>query len=153
MDQDRKSTALKRLQGVIWQEGYREGALHGEVFSDVPAALERWRRNGLDVRIFSSGSVLAQKLIFSSTPSGDLTRFLNGYFDTETGPKGEPSSYTRIARAFGLDPSEILFISDVTRELDAALAAGYETRLAVRPGNPAQPPGKHRVISSLDEIG
>lgn len=139
MDQDRKSTALKALQGRIWQEGYRRGELQGAVFEDVPAALERWHRNGKDVRIYSSGSVLAQKLIFSTTPYGDLTRFLRGYFDTTTGPKTEPSSYAAIASAFALPPPEILFISDVTRELDAASAAGLQVLLSVRPGNPPQP--------------
>jgi enolase-phosphatase E1 len=153
MDRDRKSTALKRLQGLIWKEGYREGTLRGEVFPDVAPALERWSRNGVDTRIFSSGSVLAQKLIFSTTPVGDLTRFLKGYFDTETGPKTEAPSYARIAKEFGLEPREIVFVSDVTRELDAAHAAGMQTALAVRPGNPPQAQGLHRVISSFDELG
>jgi enolase-phosphatase E1 len=152
MDQDRKSTALKKLQGEIWLEGYQKGELHGEVFPDVPPALERWRREGVDVRIFSSGSILAQRLLFSSTRPGDLTRYLNGYFDTTTGPKNEPGSYVAIARAFGLAPSEVLFISDVTRELDAARAAGIRTMLCIRPGNHPQPPNDHRMIRSFEEI-
>ena len=152
MDQDRKSTALKTLQGKIWQEGYRRGDLHGEVFADVPPALERWHRDGVDVRIYSSGSILAQQLLFSTTPQGDLTRFLQGYFDTTTGPKVEPSSYQAIARAFSLPATDILFVSDVVRELDAAAAAGFHTRLAVRPGNPAQPAHAYAVISSFDRI-
>jgi enolase-phosphatase E1 len=152
MDQDRKSTALKSLQGRIWQEGYRSGDLRGEVFPDVPPALQRWHHENLDVRIYSSGSILAQKLIFSTTPQGDLTRFLKGYFDTTTGPKRESSSYSAIVAAFALPPSEVLFISDVVPELDAAAAAGLQTRLAVRPGNPAQPPNSYRAISSFDEI-
>ena len=152
MDRDRKSTALKRMQGLIWQEGYRTGELRGEVFPDVPPALELWSRNAMDVRIFSSGSVLAQKLLFSTTPAGDLTRFLRGYYDTEIGAKNDPASYARIAGEFGLPAAEILFVSDVTRELDAALAAGLQTLLAVRPGNPAQPSSKHHQVTSLDEI-
>jgi enolase-phosphatase E1 len=152
MDQDRKSTALKKLQGEIWLEGYQKGELHGDVFPDVPPALERWRANGHDVRIFSSGSILAQRLLFSSTRAGDLTRFLKGYFDTTTGPKNEPGSYVEIARAFALPSSEILFISDVTRELDAAQTAGMKTMLCVRPGNHPQPESEHRVIESFERI-
>src|SRR5215475_12154258 len=116
MDQDRKSTALKKLQGEIWRAGYEKGELHGEVFPDVPPALERWHRQKIDVRIFSSGSILAQRLIFSTTKAGDLTRFLRGYFDTTTGPKNEASSYEQIANEFGLAAGDIVFVSDVTRE-------------------------------------
>ena len=151
MDQDRKSTALKSLQGKIWQEGYRRGDLHGEVFPDVPAALERWHREGMDVRIYSSGSILAQQLLFSTTPYGDLTRFLKGYFDTTTGPKSEHSSYSTIAAAFALPASEIVFVSDIVRELDAASDAGFQVRLSLRPGNPPQPPNAYRSITSLLE--
>jgi len=153
MDQDRKSAALKALQGTIWLEGYTCGDLHGEVFPAVPTALGRWRKHRLDVRIFSSGSVLAQRLLFSSTAAGDLTVFLNGYFDTTTGPKNEPSSYRLIASAFVLNPGEILYISDVTRELDAALQAGMQVLLCIRPGNHPQPPHGYRTITSFDEVG
>jgi enolase-phosphatase E1 len=152
MDHDRKSTALKKLQGEIWLEGYQKGELHGEVFPDVPPALERWRAEGHDARIFSSGSILAQRLLFSSTRAGNLTRFLNGYFDTTTGPKNEPASYVAIARAFGRPSSEILFISDVTRELDAARTAGMRTLLCVRPGNHPQPESGHQVVKSFEGI-
>jgi enolase-phosphatase E1 len=152
MDQDRKSTALKRIQGEIWLQGYRNGELHGEVFPDVPSALQRWRDAGTDVRIFSSGSILAQKLLFESTRHGDLTKFLNGYFDTTTGPKNEPKSYLNIAAAFGIAPGEICFLSDVTRELDAAHGAGMKTALCVRPGNPPQPPHEHRTITTFFEV-
>ena len=151
MDQDRKSTALKTLQGRIWQEGYRKGELRGEVFPDVPVALERWNQEGRDVRIYSSGSILAQKLIFSTTRYGDLTRFLRGYFDTTTGPKTDVASYRTIAAAFGIPASEIRFFSDVTRELDAAAAAGMEIRLCMRTGNPPQPQNDYTFVSSLLE--
>ena len=107
MDQDRKSTALKNIQGKIWFDGYESRELQGEVFPDVPPALERWRRRGVDVRIFSSGSVLAQRLLFSSTAAGDLTKWLRGYFDTTTGPKNDPESYRTIAGSFGLPTPEI----------------------------------------------
>ena len=152
MDQDRKSTALKNIQGKIWLEGYESGELRGEVFPDVAPALERWRRSHIDVRIFSSGSVLAQRLLFSTTNAGDLTKSLNGYFDTTTGPKNDATSYTRIAASFGIPAADILFISDVTRELDAAGTAGMQTLLCVRPGNQAQPPHNHAIVTSLAEV-
>jgi len=152
MDHDRKSTALKSLQGKVWQEGYRSGELRGEVFPDVPPALERWRSAGIDVRIYSSGSILAQKLIFSTTRYGDLTRFLNGYFDTTTGPKTESSSYKTIAKAFNLSAADILFISDVTRELDAAASAGFQPLLSVRPGNHPQPRNIFASATSFSDL-
>ena len=152
MDQDRKSTALKNIQGKIWLEGYQNGELQGEVFQDVPPALERWHGQSIDVRIFSSGSILAQRLLFSSTAAGDLTRFLKGYFDTTTGPKNEAGSYAQIAEFFGIPTSDILFISDVTRELDAARSAGMQTLLCVRPGNHPQPQHDHRTVTSFENI-
>jgi enolase-phosphatase E1 len=152
MDQDRKSTALKRMQGEIWREGYENGRLHGEVFPDVPVALQRWQRDQIDVRIFSSGSVLAQRLLFATTTAGDLTRFLHGYFDTATGAKNDPESYHTIAKSFGIAPSEILFISDVTSELDAARDAGMKTTLCVRPGNHPQPEHNHAAIATFETV-
>jgi enolase-phosphatase E1 len=152
MERDRKSTALKELQGRIWLQGYTNGELHGEVFSDVAGALDRWHQNDIDVRIFSSGSVLAQRLLFASTDTGDLTQYIRGYFDTTTGPKSDPASYRRIAQSFGFVAEDILFVSDVSSELDAARSAGMDTALCIRPGNRPQPPGTHRVINRLDQI-
>ena len=152
MDQDRKSTALKRIQGEIWLAGYQNGELHSEVFPDVPIALERWRSKDIEVRIFSSGSVLAQRLLFSHTKAGDLTRFLSGYYDTTTGAKSDPRSYAAIANGFGIALSDIVFISDVTRELDAARTAGMKTLLCVRPGNHPQPPHDHETVTTFDTL-
>ena len=152
MDQDRKSTALKNIQGKIWHEGYENGELHGEVFSDVPPALERWQRDDVDVRIFSSGSILAQRLLFSTTAAGDLTKFFRGYFDTTTGPKSDPASYGSIAQSFDGAAADIVFISDVTRELDAARTAGMQTLLCIRPGNHPQPPHDHKTITTFDTL-
>jgi enolase-phosphatase E1 len=152
MDQDRKSTGLKSLQGKMWEEGYRAGDLRGEVYPDVPPALERWRRQGIDVAIFSSGSVQAQRSLFASTPAGDLTRFIRAYFDTTTGPKTAPDSYARIAAALGRSPSEVLFLSDVAAELDAARTAGMRTALCVRPPGSAPSPSAHPVISTFDGV-
>jgi enolase-phosphatase E1 len=152
MDQDRKSTALKSLQGRMWAEGYAQGELRGEVYEDVPRALARWRAQGRAVAIFSSGSVLAQKLIFRHLPGGDLTPFLRAYFDTTTGPKREARSYAAIASVLGVEPPAVLFLSDVTEELDAARAGGMKTALCVREG--AHPPAHpaHPVVRTFDEV-
>jgi enolase-phosphatase E1 len=152
MDRDRKSTALKDLQGRIWEAGYARGDLVGEVFPDVPVALSRWHTEHRPIAIFSSGSILAQQLLFRHSSAGDLTRYLAAYFDTTTGPKAEPSSYARIAERLGTAPESVVFVSDAPRELDAAHAAGMRTRLAVRPGNPPAPESGHERIQSLDEI-
>jgi enolase-phosphatase E1 len=151
-EQDRKSTSFKSLQGKIWQEGYRSGRLRAEVFEDVPRALKRWRDQKKSICIFSSGSVQAQKLLFAHTVAGDLSEHISGYFDTTTGSKTDAHSYQKIVHAFPKQPSEILFVSDVTAELDAARAAGLETALCVRPGNRPQPVTSHSVIATFDEV-
>jgi enolase-phosphatase E1 len=150
---DRKSTGLKALQGLIWDEGYRSGALRGQVFPDVAPALAAWARSGVRLRIFSSGSVRAQKLLFGQSAAGDLARLFEGFHDTTTGPKQEPASYRAIAAAFALPPDSILFLSDVRGELDAAAAAGLRTGLLRRPGNRPADAGPHPVYSSFSELG
>jgi enolase-phosphatase E1 len=149
IDRDRKSTGLKSLQGQIWKQGYLDGTLRAPLFADVPPALARWQRAGLKVSIFSSGSVLAQQLLFAHTEAGDLTGFIDAYFDTTTGAKASPESYEKIAAALRLDASQVLFISDVVAELDAAHAAGMETLLCLRPGNHPQPASHHQTIDSF----
>ena len=152
MDHDRKSTALKELQGYIWEEGYESGELVAPVYPDVVDALQRWSEADRPVGIFSSGSVLAQRWLFRRSTAGDLTPRLRWYFDTVTGPKQDAASYTRIAAEAAHDPASILFISDVLAELDAALAAGMQTTMCVRPGNRPQPDHDHRVVSSFAEL-
>jgi enolase-phosphatase E1 len=153
MDRDRKSTGLKELQGRIWRDGYASGELVGEVFADVPDALERWRALHLRIGIFSSGSVLAQELLFRHSSAGDLTTFLQWHFDTTTGAKSDSQSYRRIAAVMPLPPEAILFISDVIAELDAAREAGMQTVLSMRPGNKAAPNGHgHPAIESFDVL-
>ncbi|HEY6248671.1 MAG TPA: acireductone synthase [Candidatus Angelobacter sp.] len=150
---DRKSPAFKSLQGRIWEIGYRSGHLQAEVFPDVPSALARWQQQGQKICIFSSGSVLAQKLLFAHTIAGDLTPHIGSYFDTTTaGSKADPASYKKIADTCQLDPPEIVFISDIVAELDAAHTVGMKTLLSVRPGNRPQPVNPHTVIHSFDEI-
>jgi enolase-phosphatase E1 len=152
MERDRKSTGLKSLQGKIWEEGYRSGELESEVYPDVLPALERWRGEGIDVAIFSSGSVQAQRSLFSHTKAGDLTRFIRAYFDTTTGPKTAPESYARIAASLERSPAEVLFLSDVAAELDAARVAGMRTGLCVRNSGSAPNSGAHPVIRTLERL-
>lgn len=152
MDRDKKSTGLKSLQGKIWEEGYRAGELRSVVYPDVPPALERWRRRGIDIAIFSSGSVQAQRSLFTNTSAGDLTRFIRAYFDTTTGPKTAPQSYARIAAALERSPSQVLFLSDIGAELDAALTAGMRTALCVRAPGTAPSTGTHPIIHALDQL-
>lgn len=152
MELDRKSTGLKALQGLIWEEGYRTGELKGDVYPDVPEALKAWKQKGIRVRIFSSGSVLAQKLLFGHTAYGDLLPYFEGYHDTTTGPKREARAYAAISEAFGLPPGEILFLSDVVEELDAAREAGLRTGLFLRPGNKPADPGSHPTYRSFTDL-
>jgi enolase-phosphatase E1 len=152
MDRDDKSTALKSLQGKVWESGYRSGKLLSQVYADVPPAFARWRKQHKDICIYSSGSVLAQKLLFANTNHGDLTRFICEYFDTTVGPKKEPESYRRITVAKALAATDILFVSDIAAELDAAQLAGMQRALCVRPELPQPASSAHRVIYSFDEI-
>jgi enolase-phosphatase E1 len=153
IDQDRKSAALKSLQGKIWQQGYDDGSLKAPVFEDVPRALQRWHDAGTNISIFSSGSVLAQKLLFAHTDAGDLTKFISSYFDTKVGKKMEAESYRRIAGELAIPANEIHFVSDVVAELDAASDGGMRTSLCVRPGNDlTQVNSQHNAVTSFDEL-
>jgi enolase-phosphatase E1 len=152
MERDRKSPGLKELQGLIWEEGYRAGTLRSHLFADVAPALAAWRRAGVQLRVFSSGSRRAQQLLFSHTEQGDLTPLFEGFHDTAAGPKVEARSYRAIAEEFALPPAALLFLSDVAGELDAAAAAGYRTACVVRPGNRPQPPGPHPIVTSFADL-
>ena len=141
------------MQGKIWRQGYLDGSLKSQVYADVAPAFARWRTRGLSISIFSSGSVLAQQLLFAHTDAGDLTKFIDQYFDTNVGKKADAASYLRIAEALSLPAEEVLFISDVVAELDAANEAGMETLLSIRPGNPPQEGAeKYRAIHSFDNV-
>jgi enolase-phosphatase E1 len=132
MAEDRKATPLKALQGMIWREGYEAGELKGHVYPDIPEYLRQWHAQGLRLYVYSSGSVEAQKLIFGYTAYGDLTPLFSGYFDTRVGGKRESASYKDIVKQIGIPASEILFLSDVGEELDAARAAGLATAQLIR---------------------
>jgi enolase-phosphatase E1 len=150
MDRDRKSTALKIIQGEIWRGGFESGTLRGEVYPDVKPALERWRRTGRRLVIYSSGSAAAQRLLFGHSTAGDLTPLFERYFDTTVGAKRSVDSYAAIARALDVPANAILFVSDVDAELVAARNAGFQTRLCVRSGD--APPTSSPVIRSFDEL-
>ena len=152
IDEDRKSTALKALQGLIWEEGYRSGEYTAQVYPDVLAQLEKWKKQGMDLYVYSSGSVAAQKLFFGYCDAGDVTVLFSGYFDTQTGPKRERASYERIAREIGIAPGQVLFLSDVIEELDAARAAGMRTTLLARPPAACPTSGTHPCVTDFTAI-
>jgi enolase-phosphatase E1 len=132
IDTDRKHTALKALQGMIWVAGYRDGDYAAHVYNDAAEMLKHWHDTGHRIYIFSSGSVPAQKLLFSHTVAGDLTPLLSGYFDTEVGGKRDAKSYQQIASSIKAEPSDIIFLSDIVEELDAARDSGMATVLLDR---------------------
>jgi enolase-phosphatase E1 len=132
MDVDDKSTGLKQLQGLIWRAGYERGELHGHVYPEVPAAFKTWTGQGADIRIYSSGSVEAQRLLFRHSVAGPLDGYIRGHYDTRTGPKRSAESYRRIVNDMGREPAGVLFFSDVVEELAAARAAGLTTVLVRR---------------------
>ncbi len=152
MDGDVKATGLKELQGLIWKEGYDSGELRSHVYPDVAPALKRWAERGVDLRIFSSGSVAAQKVFFAHTEAGDLLALFRGHYDTTLGPKREAASYRRIADDMGLPPADLMFLSDVAAELDAAEAAGMRPVLVVRPGNAPVAETMHPAVTDFGEI-
>jgi enolase-phosphatase E1 len=150
IDEDRKITPLKNLQGMIWEAGYREGDFHGHVYPDAVEGLRRWQAAGIDLYVYSSGSVQAQKLLFGHTEAGDLTALFNDYFDTRIGAKVQADSYRRITDQVGVPAAEILFLSDLVEELDAAAEAGMQTLCLVREGGAG--PGNHPVARHFGEI-
>ena len=153
MDADIKATGLKELQGMIWKSGFHSGQLVAHLFDDVASCIKAWKENDRDVRIYSSGSIAAQKLFFGHSIAGDLLDQFSGHYDTTSGSKREAESYRTISQQFECDPSQILFISDVVEELAAAKEAGLQTVLSLRPGNKAVPTDHgHLAIGSFAEL-
>lgn len=152
MDEDIKATGLKQLQGLIWKAGFGSGEMKAHLYDDVLPAIKKWYNAGIEIRIYSSGSVAAQKLFFGHTIKGDILNHFSGHYDTTIGGKKEADSYRQITQDFKCKASEILFISDVVEELNAAKEAGLETVLSVRPENNPQPESDHPSITSFDEI-
>lgn len=152
MDQDRKSTALKALQGKIWKDGYLSGQLRSQVYPDVGPAFMRWKEQQRSIHIFSSGSILAQKLLFSYTTDGNLTGYISDYFDTTTGAKTHPGSYASISEKIDVPVAEILFVSDINAELDAALESGMQTAICVRQETGTTENSIHRIVRTFEVI-
>lgn len=151
IDDDRKATPLKALQGWIWREGFEAGAYRAHVYPDALDALARWQSQGLEQYVYSSGSVAAQVLFFRHSVAGDLTHLFEGHFDTTTGPKKDVNSYVAIAGALGTAPAEVLFLSDLEAEVDAAAAAGMPTVWVVRDG-PLPSSSVHLVVRDLAAV-
>jgi enolase-phosphatase E1 len=151
IDEDKKVTPLKSLQGLIWEAGYQQGDFKGHIYPDAVENLKKWKAKGLDLYVYSSGSVQAQKLLFAYTDYGDLTPLFSGYFDTHIGGKKEPQSYRNIANSIGIDAEQLLFLSDIKEELDAAKIAGYQTVWLVREGA-LEAKTEYLPVSSFDQI-
>jgi enolase-phosphatase E1 len=152
IDEDRKATSLKALQGMIWDEGYRNGEFRAHVYADVAPKLHAWKKQGVDLYVYSSGSVAAQKLLFAHSDAGDLTPLFSGYFDTETGPKRDAESYRSIVASIGVPAANVLFLSDVTQELDAARTAGLQTTLLARAPATCPQQDIHHCVADFDAI-
>ena len=150
IDEDRKATPLKALQGLVWRHGYESGAFTGHVYPDAIAGLRRWAQAGIPLYVYSSGSVGAQKLLFGYSDAGDLTPLFKGYFDTRIGMKREAASYEKIVGSLDLPAGGILFLSDVAEELDAAAAAGMQVCQLVRDEKVI--PGSHRIAHDFDDV-
>lgn len=152
MAADSKATPLKALQGLIWKQGYAEGALRGHLWPDVAGSLRAWHAQGLHLAIYSSGSEQAQRLLFRHSDAGNLEPLFEGFFDTRMGAKREAASYARIAQAWGAAASGVLFLSDVAEELDAARQAGLGTCQLVRPGDGTQASGRHPEAADFKAV-
>lgn len=150
MDEDRKSTSLKALQGMVWRDGYVNGDFTGHLYPDVLPAFKAWAQQGIQLYVYSSGSVAAQKLLFGYSDAGDITALFSGYFDTHVGAKRETASYQTIADAIGLAPNTLLFLSDIHQELDAAQDAGWNTVQLIR--GEADTESRHRQVNQFDQI-
>jgi enolase-phosphatase E1 len=151
IDQDRKISALKTLQGLLWETGYQQGDFQGHIYEDARQKLEQWQREGIRLFVYSSGSVYAQKLLFGHTKYGDLNKLFSGYFDTQVGAKTETVSYQEIIKTIGCEAEEILFLSDIKAELDAAHAAGMQTIWLVRDSEPDKK-AAHLQVKNFTDI-
>ncbi|WP_115080192.1 acireductone synthase [Synechococcus sp. N32] len=149
---DKKSTALKDLQGRIWEYGYNNGDLKSQLFPETAECLREWREQGITLSVYSSGSIQAQKLLYRHSPAGDLEKVFSHWFDTHTGPKKSTESYTTIAKQLQISPNKIWFVSDNGAECDSARSAGIHTLFSLREGNPDRDPRDHTVVQSLREV-
>lgn len=148
--EDRKATPLKALQGLVWRRGYEQRDFTGHLYADAVDRLQRWSASGIRLYVYSSGSVAAQRLLFQYSDAGDLRRLFSGYFDTRCGSKRDAGSYRGIAESVGLPAGEILFLSDVLEELDAARQAGMRTCQLARDDGVVT--GSHPVATNFQEV-
>ena len=151
IDEDKKATPLKALQGLIWEKGYQDGDFHGHIYPDAYENLKQWHAAGIKLYVYSSGSVYAQKLLFGHTEYGDLNELFNGHFDTTIGAKQAAESYLRILEQLAIPGKEVVFLSDVEAELAAATAAGMQTYWLVRDGIPEQS-AAYPQVANFNEI-
>lgn len=151
IDQDKKITPLKTLQGLIWRAGYEDGSLKGHLYPEVAARLQAWKQAGIRLSVYSSGSEAAQKLLFGYSEAGDLTSLFDHFFDTRIGGKRESDSYRHIQKTLGFPAEQILFLSDIVQELDAAAAAGLKT-IALDRQCIGEGFGAHPFVSNFDQI-
>jgi enolase-phosphatase E1 len=152
MARDSKCTPLKTLQGKIWQQGYSRAELKGEVYPDVPVAFERWKRQGKIICIYSSGSVLAQQLLFGTVATGELTRYITAFCDTRMGAKTDAESYRKIAASVSQEPEQFLFLSDAAKEIAAARAGGMQALLCERGARLSEQERTARVIHDFNQV-
>lgn len=152
MNIDRKATALKELQGHLWDEGFAKGRLRADLYPETIECLRNWKKQGCQLAVYSSGSIKAQQLLYAHTVEGDLRNLFCGWFDTRSGGKKEAKSYTTIAEKLGASPSQIIFISDNGDECDAAKTSGLQPIFSLREGNPDQEPRQHMAITSLCQV-
>lgn len=151
-DADRKEPPLKALQGLIWEAGYRQGAIKGHVYPDAAQGLRQLQSQGLRLAVYSSGSVHAQKLLFEHSEQGNLLFCFEAFFDGGIGPKKEAESYRRIAEALRTSPDRIAFVSDVESELDAAAAAGLKAVQMVRAADGTVPSARHPQVQDFEDL-
>jgi enolase-phosphatase E1 len=151
IDEDKKITPLKTLQGMLWEKGYKNSDFQGHVYADAYAALKKWHQQGVMLYVYSSGSVYAQKLLFGYSCFGDMTALFSGYFDTRIGAKQEVQSYNAIIESLAIPADQILFLSDIEKELDAAQTAGMQTRWLVRDAA-INTQANHRQLSDFTDI-
>jgi enolase-phosphatase E1 len=157
IDEDRKHTALKALQGLLWQTGYRQQDFKAHVYPDAALQMRAWQAAGDPIYVYSSGSIAAQKLFFEYSEAGNLLPLFSGHFDTETGPKRDPGSYREICQQISSAPDAVTFLSDVVEELDAAREAGLRTILVDRLQDYPTPrlaenTNGHRRVESFSEL-
>lgn len=147
---DKKITPLKQLQGLIWQTGYENGDFTGHLYPDAYQFLVAQHQAGQQLYVYSSGSVKAQHLIFNYSDFGDIRSLFTDFFDTNVGAKQEAIAYENIIAQLPFAANEVLFLSDVVAELNAAKAVGLKTLHLIRDGQASSP--AHNYINDFSQF-